>query len=100
MNILAGYPSYVFQDLESYPRTVLDLVEDDIRLVLDKYNSSFVTYELTPVIHTFKDLSEVLYNNFQLKYPESSSEILNKFDDITRKTKLVVNSGIIALKFN
>ena len=41
MNILAGYPSSVFQDFELYLRTQIDLVKDDIRLVLDKYNSSF-----------------------------------------------------------
>ena len=35
-NILAGYPSSVFQGFESYLRTELDLVEDDIRLVLDE----------------------------------------------------------------
>ena len=43
MSILSGYPSSVFQDFESYLRTEIDLVGDDIRLVLDKYNSSFNT---------------------------------------------------------
>ena len=41
MNILAGYHSSIFQDLGTYQRTENDLVEDDIRLVLDKYNSGF-----------------------------------------------------------
>ena len=62
MNTLAGFPSSVFQDFESYLRTEIDLVEDDIKLVLDKYNSSLITYELQPGIYTFKDLSETLYN--------------------------------------
>ena len=52
MNILLGYPRSVFQDFESYLRTEIDLVEDDIRLVLDKYNSSFITHELQPGIYT------------------------------------------------
>ena len=43
MNILSGYRSSVFQDFEIYLRTEVDLVEDVIRLVLDKYNSSFNT---------------------------------------------------------
>ena len=43
MNILAGYPSSVFQVFESYLRTEIYLVKDDIRLILDKYNSSFIT---------------------------------------------------------
>ena len=46
MNVLAGYPSSLFQDLESYLRTENDLVGDDIRLVLYIYNWGFITYEL------------------------------------------------------
>ena len=69
-------------------------------MVLDEYNSSFITYELEPGFYTFKDLSEALFNNLQLKYPKSSSEIVIKFDDITRKTKLVVRPGIIAIRFD
>ena len=44
----------IFQDLESFLRTEVDLVEDDIKLVLDVYNSSFITYELEPCIYIFK----------------------------------------------
>ena len=50
MNILAIYTSSVFQDIESFPRTQNDLIEDDVKLVLDEYNSSFITYELEPGI--------------------------------------------------
>ena len=35
MNFVAGYVSSVFQDFESYLRTEVDLVEDDIKLVLE-----------------------------------------------------------------
>ena len=35
MNILARYTSSVFQDFESFLRTEVDLVEDDIKLVLE-----------------------------------------------------------------
>ena len=42
-NILAIYTSSVFQDFESFLRTQIDLIEDDIKLVLDEYNSSFIT---------------------------------------------------------
>ena len=89
-NILSGYPTSVFQDFESYLRTEFDSVEDDIRLVLDKYNSSFITYKLEPGIYTFKDLSKALFSILQHEYPESSSEIVIDFDNITRKTGLVV----------
>ena len=50
MNMLAIYTSSVFQDFESFLRTQIDLIEDDIKLVLDEYNSSFITYELEPCI--------------------------------------------------
>ena len=35
MNIVAGYVRSVFQDFESYLRTEVDLIEDDIKSVLD-----------------------------------------------------------------
>ena len=100
MKIIAGYVSSVFQDFESYIRTEVDLVEDDVKLVLDEYNSSFITYELEPGIYTFKDISEALFNILQHKYPRSDSEIVIEYDDITMKTKLVVRSGIIAIRFD
>ena len=100
MNILAGCSSSLFQDFESYLRTEIDLVEDDIRLVLDKCSSSFITYELKPGVYNFKDRSEALFNFLHLEYPKSSSQISIEFDDITRRTKLVVKSGIIATRFD
>ena len=100
MNILAIYIRSVFQDFKSFLRTQIDLVEDDIKLVLDEYNSSFLTYELDPGIYTYRDLSEALFYILQSEYPSSDSEILIRLDVITRKTKLVVNSGIIAIRFD
>ena len=38
MNILAIYTRSVFQDFESFLRTQVDLIEDDVKLVLDEYN--------------------------------------------------------------
>ena len=43
MRILSNYVSSIFQDFESFLRTEVELVEDDIRLSLDEYNSSFIT---------------------------------------------------------
>ena len=100
MNILARYVSSVFQDFESFLRTEVDLVQDDVKLVLDEYNSSFVTYELDPGIYTFKDISEALFNILEHEYPKSDSKIIIEFDDITRKTKLIVRTGIIAIRFD
>ena len=100
MNILTIYISSVFQDFESFLRTRIDLVEDDIKLVLDEYNSSFNTYELKPGIYNFKDNSEALFNIIQIEYPGPSDVLVIEYDDITMKTKLVVRSGLIAIRFD
>ena len=100
MNILAIYTSSVFQDFESFLRTPIGLVEDDIKLVLEEYNSTFNTYEITPGIYTFKDISEALFNILQSEYPGPSNVIDIEYDDITMKTKLVVRSGIITIRFD
>ena len=100
MEILAGYTSSVFQDFESYLRTEVDLVEDDVKLVLDEYTSSFITYEIIHGIYTFKDISEALFNILQSEYPGPSNVIDIEYDDIIMKTKLVVISGIIAVRFD
>ena len=76
------------------------MIEDDIKLVLDEYNSSFITYELEPGIYKYREISEALFYILQSEYPSSGSEILIRLDDITRKTKLVVRSGIIAISFD
>ena len=100
MNILSIYTRSVFQDFESSLRTQIDLVEDDFKIVLDEYNSNFVTYELEPSIYNYRDISEALFYNLQSEYPSSDSEIFIRLDDITGKTKLVVRDSIIAIRFD
>ena len=90
LEILAGYTNSVFQDFESFRRTQIDLIEDDLKLVLDEYNSSFITYELEPGIYTFKDISEALLKILQPEYEGYHNAIDIEYDDITMKTKLVV----------
>ena len=68
MNIISYYIRSVFQDFESFLRTQIDLVEDDIKLILDEYKSNFITYEIPPGIYTFKDFSEVILNFLQSEY--------------------------------
>ena len=84
-NILAIYNSSVFQDFESFLGTQIDLVDDDIKLVLDEDNSSFITYELELGIYSYRDISEALFFILQSEYPSSDSEILIRLDDITKK---------------
>ena len=100
MNILAFYTSSVFQDFESFLRTQIDLVEDDNKLVLDEYNSKFITYELEPGLCTFKDISEALLSILQSNCPGDCNVILIEYDDINMKTKLDVKAGNIAIRFD
>ena len=100
MYILSGYSSSIFQDFEIFLRTEVNLFEDDVRLVLDEYNSSFITYEIPPGIYTLKDVSEFLLSFLQSEYQGNFNTIVIKYDDITMKTKLVVRSGIIAMRFH
>ena len=65
MFILSGFSNSMFKDFESILRTQIDLVKDDIKLVLEEYNSRFITYEISPGIYTFKGISEVLLNFLQ-----------------------------------
>ena len=88
VNTLQGYNSAIFQEFKSYRRTEVDLVEDDIRLVLDEYISSFITYEIEPVMYTFKDFSESVFNILQLENPASSNLIIIELHDITIKNKI------------
>ena len=68
--------------------------------VLDEYNSIFITYEILPRIYTFKDLSEVHWKNLQLEIDGDDNAIHIEFDDITMRTKLVIRSGIIVIRFD
>ena len=100
MLILSGYTKSNFQDFESYLRTEIDWVEDDIRLVLNECNSSFITYKTSPGIRNFKDVSEALSRFLQSEYEGYHNAINIEFDDITMKTKLVVRTGIKATIFD
>ena len=101
MNLFSGYSDPLFQDSESYLRTVIVFVEDDIPLVLKR--SGFIRYEWSPSFYTFKDLSEVLAGNFQpyfeiRYYPNHSITI--EYSHIAMKSKQNVRIGIIAMPFD
>ena len=100
MRILPVYNSSVFQDFETFPRTEIELVEDGFRLVLEQFKSNSIFFELEPSFYTFKDLSEAIFNNLQPEYEPFNNSVDIDFDDITMKSKLVVRSGIIAIRFD
>ena len=75
------------------------MVEDDVRLVLDEYKSRFITYETSPGFYNFRDNSKALLRFLQSEYQGYHNAVDIEFDDITIKTKLVVRSGIIVIRF-
>ena len=76
------------------------MVEDDNKLVLDEYNSSFITYELEPGIYSHKDLSKALLEILQPEHYKYHNAIDIRFDDITMETKLIVGFEILAIRFD
>ena len=100
MAFLSGNTSSMFQDIESYLRTEIDLVEGDIRLVLDDYISSFLPYEISPGIYTFKGVSKVLLSFLQSGDESYRNSVVFKFDYNNMKTELIVRPGNIAIRFD
>ena len=92
--LLMNYFGSPFRDFESYLRLVVGLDEDDIQLILKQYNSNFVTYEISPGIYTFKDISEAIY-----KIAGERGSLKIEYDDISMKTKLTFDY-FSSLRFN
>ena len=76
------------------------MVEDEIRLVLYKYSSNFIFYELEPGNYNFRDLSESVFIILQPEYLASSTVNVIEVYDITIKIKLIVRDDIIAISFD
>ena len=76
------------------------MVEDDLRLILDEYNSNFITYEISPGIYTFKDLFEALFRILQSEYEVFNNSVDTEFDDISMKTELFVRPGNRVISFD
>ena len=85
--LLLGYARSPFRDFESYSRIVVGLDEEDIQLISKQYNSHFITYELTPGIYTFQDISDTIHTF------SGHSEITEiEYDDISMKTKITLKT--------
>ena len=85
MIILLGYARSLIRDFESYLRIVVDLLEEDIQLILKEYNSHFITYEITPGIYTFQDISDAIQT-----FSGHMEIIQIEYDDISMKTKIIL----------
>ena len=76
------------------------MLEDEIRLVLDDYKSSFITHDILPGIYTFKGFSDVLLRYLQFEFDGDDNAINIEFDHTTMKTKLDVKPGNLARRFD
>ena len=82
MILLLGYSRSLFRDL----RIVVGLPEEDIQLILEEYNSRFITYELTPGIYSIHDISDTIHT-----FSGHTETIQIEYDDISMKTKIILN---------
>ena len=85
MILLLGYSASSFRDFESYLRLVIGLDEEDIQLILNEYNSHFITYELTPGIYTIQDISNAIQT-----FSGHEETIQLEYDDISMRTTIVL----------
>ena len=98
--LLPRYKSSIIQDFESFLRSEAELVDDNINLILDEHNSNFINYETTPGLYSIKDLSQVLLRDLRNDNNDNSHSITIEIDDITMKTKLVLDTKIIAISID
>ena len=84
--LLMGYARSPFRDFESYLRVVFGLEEDNIQLILKRYNEKFITYELDPGNYTIEDLQKAVYH---LGDHEGTLQV--EYDDLNKKVKLILS---------
>ena len=83
--LLMGYARSSFRNFESYLRIIVGLNEDYIQLISKQYNINFVTYEMSPVIYSIKDISETVHTMC-----EHDGALRIEYDDISIKTKFIL----------
>ena len=89
--LLRNYTQSLFRDFESYLKILTSLNEDDFQLLFKQYNSKFITYEISPGIYTFEDISEVLSRGFEKKTKSEGkyNQILNKINPIQLSSNVI-----------
>ena len=80
-------------------------------MIIKQHISKFITYEISPVVYTFKDLSEVLSRGFKKRFEirggiqpiqkyDRFDSIIIENDNISMTTKLIVKFDSRALRFD
>ena len=80
-----GYARSLFREFESYLRIVVGSDENDFQLIFKQYSSNFVTYGLSPGIHTIKCISEAVYT-----MGDHEGTLQFEYGDIIMKAKLIL----------
>ena len=80
-----GYARSLVRDFESYLRFVVNLGEDDIRLILKQYDEKCITYELSAGIYAIKDIADSVYTK-----GDHEGTLQIEYDDVFMKTKLIL----------
>ena len=80
-----GYARSPFRGFGSYLKIIVGLDEDDIQLILKKYNEKVVTYELEPGNYTFEDLQKAVY-----PLGDHEGTLQFEYDDLGKKVKLIL----------
>ena len=83
--LLMGYARSPYRDFETYLRIVVDLEEDNIRLILKQNNENFFTYELDPGNYTIEDLQKAVY-----PLGDHEGTLQMEYDDLDKKVKLIL----------
>ena len=78
---LSNYIHLSFRGFERYLRFSSPLDENDIPLILKRYNSQFIEYKIPPCASTFEDLSEVLSRGFKNEFEIRGSRPNQKLDE-------------------
>ena len=73
---------------------MIGLEEEDIQLILQEYNSHFITYELTPGIYTIQDISDALQT-----FSGHEETIQLEYDDISMRATIVLKFKNDKMKF-
>ena len=83
--LLIGCARSPFRNFESCCRFAVGLDEKFIQLILKQYNSFFFIFELSPSIHTVKDVSEVVHT-----MGDHDITLRIEYDDVTMKRKPIL----------
>ena len=109
--ISKDYVGSPHRDFECYLRILTGLNEHNIQIILEQYNSKFITYIFHPGSYTFKALSIILSKGFKNEFEirawmrrnhehDLSDSFTIDCDNVSLITKLRLGPQIMILRFD